>query len=169
MTKEIWKDIEGYEGLYQVSDSGRVKSLNYKSTGKKVCLKQQKNNKGYLLVSLYKDGERKFYLVHRLVAQAFVPNLEGYQVVNHKDENPLNNCANNLEWCTQKYNCNYGARNEKASKSNGTPVICVETNTIYLSARDAQRKTGIFATNICDCIRHKKRHYTAGGFHWKFV
>ena len=169
MTKEVWKDIEGYEGKYQVSDSGRVKSLNYRSTGEEMVLKQRKCKDGYLQVRLCKEGKVKYYKVHRLVAQAFIPNPENFPVINHMDENPSNNCANNLEWCTQKYNCNYGMRNEKIAKSQSKSVKCVETNTIYISAHDAQKKTGICVAHICACANNKKRHYTAGGYHWEYV
>ena len=169
MIKENWKDVIGYEGLYKVSDLRRVKSLNYRSTGEEMVLKQRKRKDGYLQVRLCKEGKVKYYKVHRLVAQAFIPNPENYPVINHKDENPSNNCINNLEWCTQKYNCNYGARNKKIAKSQSNSVMCIETNTIYISAHDAQRKTGICVAHICACARHKKRHYTAGGYHWEYV
>ena len=167
--QEIWRDVEGYEGLYQVSNMRRVKSLNYNRTGKERALKLQKDKDGYLRACLCKEGKIKNCQVHRLVGQAFLENPEGYPEINHKDENPLNNCAENLEWCTREYNNNYGARNEKVGKTMGRPVRCVETNTIYFSACEAQRKTGIFATHICDCVKHKKRHHTAGRCHWEYV
>ena len=113
---EIWKDIEGYEGFYQVSNYGRVKSLNYNRTGKAKELKQS-INLGYKYVILYKDNKRKKFLVHRLVAQAFVPNPNEYLEVNHIDENKANNCVWNLEWCTRLYNNNYGTINERISKA----------------------------------------------------
>lgn len=120
--KEIWKDIEGYEGLYQISNLGRVKSLekyvntaiknNTKVKRKEQILKQYNKN-GYLQVTLTHNNKRKYFGVHRLVANAFIPNLNNYPQVNHKDENTLNNCVDNLEWCTAKYNCNYGTRNSR--------------------------------------------------------
>lgn len=110
---ETWRDVENYEGHYQVSDKGRVRNV---MTGKilKALL-----NKGYLQVTLYKKGEGKQYLVHRLVAQAFVfnPNPQEYDQVNHKSENKTDNCSENLEWCDRKYNINYGTRKERAGKS----------------------------------------------------
>jgi NUMOD4 motif len=109
--KIIWKDIEGYEGKYQVSNSGLVKSLNYrcrKNEGKERVLKQGINSKGYVQVALWKDGKVKFMLVHRLVALAFVPNPNNYPQVNHKHhggkEALLNNHVDNLEWVTDKMN-----------------------------------------------------------------
>lgn len=118
LPKQIWKDISGYEGKYQVSNTGKVRSLNYNGTkGKMMRLKLSNNNHyGYKRVRLYKNGKYKAYLVHRLVALAFIPNPNNYSFINHKDENPSNNYYKNLEWCTPKYNSNYGTRNEKLSK-----------------------------------------------------
>ena len=104
--EEIWKDIKGYEGKYQVSNFGNVKSLNYNHTGKEQLLKPVQYNNGYLCINLYKPLKR--FLIHRLVANAFIPNPDNLPCVNHKDENKHNNHVYNLEWCTNKYNINYG-------------------------------------------------------------
>lgn len=117
LPKEIWKDIEGYEGKYQVSNIGNVRSLDYRHTGKIKRLKLNTDKSGYSRLRLYKEGKPEDYLVYRLVAQAFIPNPNNLPCVNHKDENPRNNCVWNLEWCTYSYNNNYGTRNEKASKA----------------------------------------------------
>lgn len=108
---ERWADVAGYESLYEVSDLGRVRSKNRKSWNGKChyerkgkVLKQTKTTTGYLKVELYKDGERKSKRVHRLVGKAFVPKIKGKNLINHKDGNPLNNNANNLEWCNQSEN-----------------------------------------------------------------
>ena len=105
---EIWKDIDGYEGLYEVSNLGKVKSLGNEFSRKEKILKQGKMKNGYLYVILWKEGKYKTCLVHRLVAQAFLENPNNYSCVNHKDENKENNCVENLEWCDAKYNINYG-------------------------------------------------------------
>ena len=105
---EEWKDITGYEGLYQVSNFGKVKSLNYRRTGKECLLSVTTNNFGYSCVYLNKNGKRNGYYLHRLVAEAFLSNPMLLPEVNHKDENPLNNNVENLEWCTHVYNMNYG-------------------------------------------------------------
>ena len=119
--KEIWKDIEGYEGLYQVSNKGRVKSLKRKicsnsnhkyNTLSEKLLKLSGGGK-YIQVILCKDGKTSAKLVHRLVAQAFIPNPNNLPCVNHKDENKKNNDVRNLEWCTYKYNNEYNGRIEK--------------------------------------------------------
>lgn len=114
---EVWKDIEGYEGLYQVSNTGWVRSLNYRRSGRSKLLKQGTTKKGYKVVELHKNGKGKHSRVHRLVAMTFIPNPNNYKEVNHKDENPANNNVNNLEWCTSEYNNNYGTRTKRASES----------------------------------------------------
>lgn len=114
--EEVYKDIEGYEGLYQVSNLGNVKSLNYSKTKKENVLKPGIRN-GYLKVDLCKNKTRKTYSVHRLVAQAFIENPNNLPMINHKDECKTNNVVSNLEWCTQKYNSNYGTRNERLGKA----------------------------------------------------
>lgn len=113
--KEIWKDISGYEGEYQVSNLGNVRSLNYRRSGELKLLKQATTN-GYKQITLSKNGKCKSYNVHRLVAIAFIPNPNNYKEVNHKDEDKSNNNVNNLEWCTREYNNNYGTKNERTKK-----------------------------------------------------
>ena len=115
--KEIWRDIEGYEGIYQVSNLGKVKSLSRKMwngykwwTSKERILvpRIDKNKKHYYAVQLVKDKKKKSKNIHRLVAETFLPNPNNLRCVNHKDENKLNNTVNNLEWCSQSYNLTYG-------------------------------------------------------------
>lgn len=110
---EEWKDIEGYEGLYQISNYGRVKSLKY---GKEKILKGGKVSSGYLQVGLCKDGKLVRKYIHRLVAEAFIPNPNNYEQVNHKDEDKSSNIVLNLEWCDSKYNNNYGTRNQRSAE-----------------------------------------------------
>lgn len=108
--QEIWKDIPEYEGLYQVSNLGRIKSLPRKGTHttKERIMNFTKSNKGYFIAVLSKDYKKKSFSVHRLVAQAFIPNPNNLPQVNHKDENKENNNINNLEWCSNWYNTHYG-------------------------------------------------------------
>lgn len=123
MEKEVWKDIEGYEGLYQVSNFGRVKAMQkLVGRGKQYMMPErivtaQKTPNGYLRLHLDRDSRRSYFSVHRLVANAFVPNHNHFAHVNHKNEVKTDNRACNLEWCTPKYNSNYGTRNTKISKS----------------------------------------------------
>lgn len=170
--KEIWRDIEGYEGLYQVSNLGNVKSLNYNRTGKERILKATKDN-GYLSVCLYKDGIKKSYKVHRIIALAFLPNPDNLPQVNHKDEDKTNNRVDNLEWCNSKYNNNYGTRNKRSGESQtnhpkfSKQVLCVETGVIYPSTRQVERKLGFANSNISAACNGKyKRAY---GFHWRYI
>ena len=122
MTKEIWKDIDGYPG-YQVSNYGRVKSLDrvsFKGSNMKGrILNQRTNEKGYLLVRLQNSdtGESDMFRVHRLVALAFIPNPGNLPQVNHKDEDKTNNNIDNLEWCTNWYNNHYGTRYERQKET----------------------------------------------------
>lgn len=101
-------DIKGYEGKYQVSDDGRVFNLTVKK-----YMTPQDDGRGYLFIGLSNQGKRKFFKIHRLVAQAFIPNPDNLPEVNHKDEDKHNNCVDNLEWCDVRYNRNYGTRNQK--------------------------------------------------------
>lgn len=164
--KEIWKDIPNYENLYQISNMGRVRSLHnrYKD---KTYLKPCENSKGYSSVSLCKDHTQKAVNIHRLVAEAFIPNPDNLPCVNHKDEDKTNNNVDNLEWCSYQYNNVYGNRLTKSATSRGIPVRCIETGAIYQSGCAAQRETGVYQTGISMCCLGKAK--TAGGFHWEFV
>ena len=189
--REEWKDIEGYEGMYQVSNLGNVKSLNYRRTGKERILKGR-DVKGYLRVGLWKDGENKDYLIHRLVGQAFLENPNNLPILNHKDENKYNNCVQNLEWCDYSYNNTYNGRAKKAGKkvaeklrgrkqteeSNkkraekmSKPVFSVnkESGLImwWQSASEAERITGINNGSITKCC--KGRYKSAGGYVWFYA
>ena len=115
MIEEIWKPIEGYEGLYEVSNLGRVRSLDrfYYRLHKGKVLSPTKDRYGYLTVTLNCNGKSKTIKIHRLVAQAFLPNPDNLPQVNHKDEVKSNNCVDNLEWCSAKYNVNFGTRQER--------------------------------------------------------
>ena len=155
---EVWVDIIG---IYQVSNFGRVRN---KVTGR--MLKQQKERGGYYRVYLY----GKKYLVHRLVAEAFIPNPKHLPCVNHKDENKANNRLSNLEWCTYTYNLNYGTRSQKAIESKSKPVL-QQTKTWavikeFKSIKEASIETNINRLCIGLCCNGKRE--TAGGYRWSF-
>ena len=175
--KEIWKDVIGYEGLYQVSNLGRVKSLpvhrkvgwaNYVS--KEKILKQCKNKYGYLSVCLHRGDTQRVVKVHRLVALAFIENPNNYRCINHKNEDKSNNHVHNLEWCTYSYNNNYGTRNERVMKSTCKKVLQYAKNGDFIAewngTRDAQRNTGVHCCNISLACRGIRK--TSGGFVWKY-
>ena len=156
------KDIQGYEGMYAVTSCGKVYS--YK---RKKFLKHFKRKDGYLEVGLHKDGEQKNYLIHRLVAEAYLPNHNNLPCVNHKDENKENNALQNLEWCTQKYNANYGSRIERISKALSKPIFCEELNRTFESATIAARELGLDQSNVTRCCTGKQK--TTGGLHFRYA
>lgn len=162
MAKIIWKDIKGYEGLYQVSNTGKIRN-----TKTKYILKPVTQSNGYMKVCLTKNRVQKNKTIHRLVAETFIPNTNNLPCINHKDENKTNNNANNLEWCTQEYNTKYSRQLHPVKIKQDKPVICIETRIIYTSINQAEKQTGInnrSISKVCKGIRH-----TAGGYHWKFV
>ena len=168
---EIWKDISGYEGLYQVSNLGRVKSLDYNHTGREKIMKPSVDKNGYLYVCFRKNGVKKWYKLHRLVAQAFISNPNNYPQVNHKDENPFNNFVNNLEWCDAKYNINYGTRTERVAEKKSKQVLQIDKNTNKLIAEfpsltEVERQFGISKSSISKCCKGKLN--TAGKYKWQY-
>ena len=166
---EIWKDIEGYKG-YQVSNLGRIKSLNYRGTGKEAILFQTQNKSGYMQTMLCKDGKQKACRVHRLVAQAFVPNYGNLPEVNHIDENKQNNTADNLEWCDRIYNVRYGTGIQRARAQLAKPVeqLTLDGEVVgrWESTREAERN-GFNSSAICAVCKGKKHSYK--GFLWRYA
>jgi hypothetical protein len=161
---EIWKDVVGYEGLYKVSSYGRIKSIPRNSTIKEErILKAKKNHKGYYQAVLYKNGVRKHFQVHRLVAIAFIENNENLPQVNHKDENKDNNCVYNLEWCTNEYNNSYGTKNKRSGISQSKRVIGISTESglivEYDSLADATREGYFYGSAICRCCNGELKQY----------
>lgn len=126
---EILKDVVGYEGLYKVSNKGNVYSVARKDTIGRKCggrtLRPRKHKHGYFHLALHKDGIKKNKLIHRLVAEAFIPNPNNFLEVNHIDENKKNNEVTNLEWCDTKYNVNYGTRNKRVGRKLSKKVKAV--------------------------------------------
>lgn len=154
--------VENYSG-YGITENGQVWS--YKSNK---WISQRYDKYGYLRVTLINDDKKmKTELVHRLVALAYIPNPDGKETVNHRDENKENNCVSNLEWMTKQENLNYGTRGQRQSDKVSKPVRCIETGIIYKNARVAAKEIGIGDTNIYYCLNGKRR--TAGGFHWERV
>lgn len=177
--KEVWKAIAGYEGLYEVSSLGRVRSVErmvkgYKGTLYKrnaAILKPCVDHRGYYNVNLSNNASGHTYKVHRLVAAAFIPNPENLPMVNHKDECKTNNRIDNLEWCTSLYNSNYGtARDRCAWKRIAVSQYDMKGNYLrsYRSIAEAAKAVGSARQNIWDCLFDKRRnHKSAAGYIWK--
>lgn len=177
--KEIWKDIPGYEGLYQVSNLGRVKALERMTKRERPLFVKERilcpgKRTGYLIVSLGSGKARKSYSVHRLVANAFIPNPENKRTVNHKDGNKMNNEASNLEWNTDKENLNHAIKtgllkyenNRKGSKPVAQYDQDMNLITIYPSMREAER-AGFTQTKISLCCAGKRKSHK--GYIWKYA
>jgi len=161
--KQVWKDIQGFEGLYEVSNYGNVRSLKF---GKIKYLKPAKNQKGYYFVQLCKNGQKKNFIVHRLVANAFIDNPNNYPQINHIDENKLNNRASNLEWCDNRYNTRY---------SQAKKVIGVNPKDDFIIVMGATRdgeEIGLKHQNVSNAANgkfHKKGNHTYKGLNWFYI
>ena len=172
---EVWRDIKGYEGLYQVSDQGRVKSLERKDRFGRVIkeriLRPSVGVRGYLYVDLCAGGKRKRLRVHRLVGEAFLLRAEGKDAINHKDEDKTNNNVWNLEWVSHKENCNFGTRNERIAKANSKPVAQYtkdgELVKTWSSLTEIGKQTGFSIGNISQVANGKYKQ--AYGCIWKYV
>lgn len=177
--KEVWKDIVGYEGYYQISNYGKVKSceryVNKSNGGKKYVgeriMKLFHCPGGYPEVLLTKNSKAKPKLIHRLVAEAFIDNPNNYPEVNHKDEDKDNNCVENLEWCTSKYNANYGTRNEKMSMAFRKPIIQkdIHGNVIkrWDSIKQMHDESGMDMSSVISVCKGRKE--THRGYKWEYA
>lgn len=170
-SKETWKPVVGYEGLYEVSSKGNVRNLK---TGR--ILKPIYSTNGYATVNLtraYNDKTKQTKkLIHRLVAQAFIPNPNNLSDVNHKDEIKTNNNLDNLEWISHRDNMNYGTRTERMAKSNSKPIQQLDMKTrliiaTYPSLIGAELSTGINHSSISRTARGKCK--SAGGYGWRYT
>lgn len=186
---EVWKDIKDFECEYQVSNFGRVKSVGrtiITSNGKRYylperILKLRESNCGYLRIGLWKSQKVYYKSVHRLVAEAFIPNPENKPQVNHKNGIKTDNCVANLEWATQSENVrhafdvlgrkiwNTGNCGKKCPFSK--IILQIKDDKIiaeFYGAFEAERKTGIDKSTISKCCRKVKYFHTAGGYEWKY-
>lgn len=159
---EIWKDVDGYEGLYKISNFGQIYSVK-----RKRILKLVNSHHGYKRIRLYTDSKHwKTFAVHRLVAMNFIPNPNNYPEINHKDENHSNNRVDNLEWCTRKYNVGYGERTQKTF----IPVVMLTINGDFIkefsNQVEASKETNIRQGSISNCCRGFAK--TAGGYKWRY-
>lgn len=174
---EIWRDIDGYEGLYQVSNTGKVRSLNYKRTGHYKILKTTKNHKGYLSVGLYRNNKKESVLVHRLVCKTFIPNPENKPHIDHINTIRDDNRIENLRWVTPKENSSNPITKKRINKRFGSnnpaakAVVQLDLNdrVIYYwdTAKNANLKTKIHRGHISSCCKGLLK--TSGGYKWKYV
>ena len=190
MNNEIWKDIKGYEGMYQVSNMGNVRSADrivhikqahceYDELREGRIVKGLPRRHGYLAVFLYKDGQRRQESIHRLVAEAFCRKQDGDTDVNHKNENKTDNRASNLEWCTHKENSNYGTAQERRlqtcrerhSRWKAVKQFDLQGNFIaeYPSLAEMEKQTGYSKGNVCNALHGKYGQQTPYGFHWEYA
>ena len=182
LPNEVWRDVVGYEGHYKVSSLGRVYSVPRehisKSGHRHVCeggiMMPAVIRKGYLRVGLSLRDKQKGHLVHRLVAEAFIPNPNNYPQINHKNSVKDDNRVENLEWCTNSYNYHYGDRIKTFTKSYGVPVVQYTKDGQFVREYEyaslAARDTGIDVHNILACARRynpKRPVKSAGGFVWR--
>ena len=159
---EHWKAIAGYEGLYEVSDLGRVKSLGNNKSRKEKILKPRKNTRGYLNVDLCKDGHVKTVRIHRLIATTFIPNPNNLETINHKDEDKTNNTVSNLEWMSRGDNKRYSANKSVQMFDKQGNILAT-----FPSLMEAELVTGIDHSNISACCNGKYK--SAGGYVWRYI
>ena len=187
---EIWKtavyDGEIYEGLYKVSNLGRILSLNYNGTGKSKLMNPSANTDGYLVINLCKNKKPKTCYVHRLVAESFLPNPENLPEVNHKIEGDegkkinmvifnedcsVNNEKTTIEWCSREYNHNYKTINERIAKANSKPVLQLSLSGELIREWESTRecgRNGFNHGNVAACCRGNTRLKTYKGFRWEY-
>lgn len=165
MDREEWRMVPDYEGLYMVSNKGRIYGIK-----RKLYRKFKTDKDGYLIVNLSKNSKQDYPSVHRLVAMAFIPNPNNLPEVNHKDENPENNCVDNLEWCTAEYNVNYGTRNKRVAEKLSKPIEQWSKDgqliKVWASLKEVEKEKGWSHGNISGCANGLNK--TAYGFIWKF-
>lgn len=174
-----WKPIKGFEGLYEVSNTGMVRSLDHERKNKNGSYIQNgkilkigiNKRTGYLMVSLSKDGKSKTQYIHKLVANAFIENPKEYKCINHLDENKNNNNVENLEWCNHKINDNHGTRNERISKKLSKKIKQYDLKGNYIkswnSSVEIEKTIGIDQSNICLCCNGKRN--SVGGYLWRYA
>ena len=174
--EEVWKPVEGYEGRYEISSLGRLRSYAQDRVNGKIKTGNL-DAKGYLSIMLYDGrGNKKVHKMHRLVASAFIDNPDNLPQVNHKDEDKTNNRADNLEWCTNEYNLRYGTHYERAAKANeccpttSVKVFSVDDDgnvELFDSIGEAERRTGNSHCNIVRVL--KGRRPRCGGRRWFYA
>ena len=167
--QEEWKDIKGYENLYQVSNLGNIRRVSNKTK------KTRLNNWGYIIIDLWKENKSTTKAVHRIVAETFLPNPDNKAEVNHIDGNKTNNSINNLEWVTREENIQHAYDTELNPKSLPMPevvkmpkIICCETGDVFNSITEASYKYNVSISHLSSCLNGKDNRKTVGGWHWLY-
>lgn len=180
-TKEQWKPVVGYEGLYAVSSLGRVKSLDRivpckngtTMTKRGRIIKPHTIGFGYQRLQLCRNNKGVKFLVHRLVAEAFLPNPNGFPIINHIDKNTSNNSVENIEWCTYKYNTTYDNASEKRAEKTRKAVrqytLDGEFIAEYKSVTEASKATNIAMLSICACCKKRKQYSHTKDYIWRYA
>ena len=172
--KEIWRPVKGYEGRYEVSNLGRVRSLNYRmKPGRVQVLKPAKNSDGYLNVHLYAGDGGKSIKVHRIVAAAFIPNPDNLPEINHKNEKKDDNRVENLEWCSRDENMRYGTISERIIKKQSRSVVALDPVThrvVYrFGSAEMTRSFGFTPSEVSRCCRKARGRKTHKGLLWAYA
>lgn len=173
MKNEVWKDVFGYEGFYQVSNYGRIRSVNRivkTARGKRLACGKikapRKSSNGYLNITLSKNGIKEVFMVHRIVAGAFIANEEKLPIVNHINGNRTDNRAKNLEWCSLLHNYVHAAT-RLGSNCGVKPILCEETKTTFFSIHEAARVLGKTPSAVWNVVNGKRK--TVGGYHLRYA
>lgn len=167
---EEWKEVFGFDILFEVSNTGRLRTKHHGKQGYKKeyrYITPIDNGKGYLRVNLKLNHKQKTVYIHKLVAEAFVDNPYNLSEVNHIDEDKTNNNADNLEWCTHEYNCQYGTRNERVGRKHAKRIKCNELNYIFDSIGEAAAVFNVCKSAINNCL--KGRSKTCAGYTWSYT
>lgn len=170
MDNEVWKEVYGFNVLYEVSNKGRVRTRY--TSGKYYSkdytyLEPCDNGNGYLRFNWSTGKCRKTVYVHRLVAEAFIPNPMGYLEVNHIDEDKSNNSVDNLEWCNRDYNTHYGTRIKRSSSKRERPIECIDTGVIYPNFKSVLTELNVGKTALSNCLNGRSK--SCSGMRWRYV
>ena len=167
---EEWREVYGFDILIEVSNRGNVRTKHYPGRGYRReyrDLHPLDNGHGYLRIVLPYRGKERTVYIHQLVAEYFLPNPWGYSEINHKDENKTNNSADNLEWCTHKYNANYGTAKERSSAKQRRRIRCINNNIVYGSLEEAAQAVGVGKTAISNCLNGRTK--SCAGYKWSYA
>lgn len=167
---EEWREIKGYEGLYEVSNTGKVRSLKRATTRGKI-LRFQTDKDGYFKCCLCKENKKTTAFVHRLVAIAFIDNPKNYPIINHKDECKNNNNVENLEWCSYQYNATYNGVHLKNGVKKRIPIRAIKGNEIleFVSIKEASEYLGVAHYNISGCLHNHRGRKTLSGYRFEYL